>query len=147
MPGALSFPTLVTSLSSDVTKVFNTHDKAECKSEQRVKGLGDGTSKTMTWLLGLPPAVGLGHCLQALDLQPASMPLWQEIVFARNKLSSCFERWRYSLLLAVAHHFSSFSLQGSPILFVLQCHGVINQQVKIKPPSLVVANSCTYQPV
>lgn len=55
MPGALSVP-LVTCLSSNVTKVFNTHDKAECKSVQRVKDLGDGTFKSMTRLLGSPVA-------------------------------------------------------------------------------------------
>lgn len=66
------FP-LVTSLSSNVTKVFNTHDKAGCKSVQRVKDLGDGTFKSMTRLLGLPTAVAL----KALDLQLASVPFYQ----------------------------------------------------------------------
>lgn len=76
MPGALSVP-LVTSLSSNVTKVFSTHDKAECKSVQRVKDLGDGTFKSMTRLLGLPVAVGLDCCLQALNLQLASVTFYQ----------------------------------------------------------------------
>lgn len=70
------FP-LVTSLSSDVTKVFNTHDKAECKSVQRVKDLSDGTFKSITRLPGMPAAVGLGCCLQALNLQLASVPFYQ----------------------------------------------------------------------
>lgn len=87
MPGALSVP-LVTSLSSNVTKVFNAHDKAECKSVQRVKDLGDGTFKSMTRLLGLPAAVGFDHCFQALSLQLALVPFCQVKCLQETNFSS-----------------------------------------------------------
>lgn len=44
------------------------YDKVNYRSEQRVKDLGDCSSKSMTWLLGLQPTIGLAHWKQALAL-------------------------------------------------------------------------------